>query len=283
MITDFSEPLKLGLVGDNIASSRAPQLHVTAGRLSGLDVTYERLVPRDLGKTFGEVFEFAKRSGFAGLNITYPYKEQVVARVTIDDPHVRTMGAVNTVVFTADGPRGYNTDHSGFVQAYRHVLAGTLPGTVCLIGSGGAGKAVAVGLADLKAKVIRCVDLDAHKAQALADRLVSLDSDTSVEVFTDAVAAARGADGLVNCTPVGMTGLEGTPLIADAMNGASWAFDAIYTPVETQFLKDAESAGLAVMSGYELFLGQGVDAWHIFTGLPLNRDDLRTAISGGPE
>ena len=283
MITALSKPVRLGLVGDNIASSRAPLLHVTAGKLSGLDVTYERLVPRDLGKTFDEVFEFAKSSGFAGLNITYPYKEQVVARVTIDDPHVRTMGAVNTVVFTADGPRGYNTDYSGFIQAYRSILSETPPGIVCLIGTGGVGKAVAFGLVALKAKVIRCVDVDAHKAQTLADKLVSLNSDTRVEVFTDAVAAAHDADGLVNCTPVGMTGQEGTPLIAEAMKNASWAFDAIYTPVETQFLKDAESAGLAIISGYELFLGQGVDAWQIFTGLPLNRDELRTAISGVPQ
>ncbi len=278
-----SRTVKLGLIGDNIASSRAPHLHVTAGKLSGLDVTYERLVPRNLGKTFDEVFEFAQCSGFTGINITYPYKEQVVARVTIDDPHVRTMAAVNTVVFAHDGPRGYNTDYSGFVQAYRRVLADTLPGTVCLIGTGGVGKAVAFGLVDLKAKAIRCVDLDLQKAQALADALVSLDSDTKVEVFTDAVAAAHDANGLVNCTPVGMAGLEGTPLISDAMNGASWAFDAIYTPVETQFLKDAESAGLTVISGYELFIGQGVDAWHIFTGVPLDRDELRIAISGDPE
>jgi shikimate dehydrogenase len=62
------------------------------------------------------------------------------------------------------------------------------------------------------------------------------------------------------------------------MQGAKWAFDAVYTPVETQFLQDARAAGLTVISGYELFFGQGVDAWDIFTGIPLDHAALRAAI-----
>ena len=67
--------------------------------------------------------------------------------VTIADPLVRAIGAVNTVVFAEDGPQGFNTDYSGFMAAYRAVFGDKPPGTVCLIGTGGVGKAVAFGLA----------------------------------------------------------------------------------------------------------------------------------------
>jgi len=66
------ETIRLGLIGDNIAASRAPDLHHAAARICGIDVKYERLVPRDLGLTFDDVVERAKQDGFRGLNITYP-------------------------------------------------------------------------------------------------------------------------------------------------------------------------------------------------------------------
>lgn len=272
--------LHLGLIGDNIARSQSPRLHRLAGALCGLSVVYDRLIPRDLGQTFEQVFDMAHRTGFRGVNITYPYKEKVTTLVRIPDPLVRAIGAVNTVVFEPDGPVGFNTDHTGFIAAYRGTVGDTPPGTVCLIGTGGVGKAVAFGLIALGADVIRCVDLDASKAEALGAALNAAKSPTKIEVHTDPVAAAKGADGLINCTPVGMVGYGGTPLPFTAMIGATWAFDAVYTPVNTQFLQDAAANGLTVISGYELFFGQGLDAWAIFSGRPVNAASLRQALQG---
>jgi len=273
-----SGPVKLGLIGDNISRSKSPRLHRTAGQLTGHTVSYDRLIPRDIGLSFDEVFEQARLGGFRGINVTYPYKELVTAKVTVTDPLVRAIGAVNTVVFDAGGPHGFNTDYSGFIAAYRAVRGAEEPGTVCLIGTGGVGKAVAFGLIGLKARAIRCADLDPAKAEALAAALRALGSDTEIETSGDARSAAKGADGIINCTPLGMVGIGGTPLPREAMTGAQWAFDAVYTPVETQFLQDADRAGLTVISGYELFFGQGVDAWDIFTGIPLDHAALRAAI-----
>ena len=274
--------LRLGLIGDNITRSRSPRLHREAGRLAGLEVRYDRLIPRDMGQTFDAAFEAARTGGYRGINVTYPYKEKAAARVAVDDPMVRAIGAVNTVLFEPDGPKGFNTDHTGFVRAYGRVRGGAAPGTVCLIGTGGVGRAVAFGLLALGSDVLRCVDLDAAKAQTLADALRRGGSATRIEVASDAVAAAEGADGIVNCSPVGMVGLEGTPLPRGAMKGAAWAFDAVYTPVDTQFLSDAGAEGLAVLSGYELFFAQGVDAWRLFSGEAADEAALRQAI-GGPD
>ena len=272
--------LHLGLIGDNITRSQSPRLHRIAGRLVGLDVVYDRLIPKDLGLTFDEVFDQAKDTGFRGINVTYPYKEQVTSRVTVIDPLVRGIGAVNTVVFADKGPIGYNTDYTGFMAAYRNVLGEGDAGTVCLIGTGGVGKAVAFGLIGLNASCIRCVDLNPDKAIALATSLRGLGTSCKIEVHNDPVVAAQGADGIINCTPLGMVGIGGSPLAAAHMKGAKWAFDAVYTPVETQFIQDAARAGLSVISGYELFFGQGVDAWKIFSGRDADLVALRAEIQG---
>ncbi|MDD9728528.1 saccharopine dehydrogenase NADP-binding domain-containing protein [Mameliella sp. AT18] len=273
-----SDTLLLGLIGDNIARSRAPVLHRLAGAQNGIAVQYDRLVPRDLGEDFEQVFDRCAAGGYRGINVTYPYKERVTARLRVDDPLVQAMGACNTVIFEPDGPRGFNTDFSGFIAAYERVRGKAPTGPVLMIGTGGVGRAVAFGLARLGAPELRLVDRDLAKAEALAEALREAAPEMKVVTGTDATALAAGAGGLVNCTPVGMVGYEGTPLPRAAMAGAVWAFDAVYTPVDTQFLTDAGAEGLDIISGWELFFYQGVHAWAHFAGLPLDEPALRAAL-----
>lgn len=272
-------PIKLGLIGDNIAASQAPRLHRLAGQLTGLPVTYDRLVPAELGLDAQGILAKVRKDGYRGVNVTYPYKEQLAQCVTVADPLVRAIGAVNTVVFDRRRPQGFNTDYTGFIRAYRGQRGAKPPGTVCLIGTGGVGKAVAFGLMALGATCIRCTDLNAGSATALAEALRALGMQTTIQTYDQAEEAAQGADGVINCTPLGMSGIGGTPLPAPAMQGASWAFDAVYTPVDTVFLQTAKQARLEVISGYELFFGQGVEAWDIFTSAPLDHRALRAALA----
>ena len=275
--------LHLGLIGDNIARSRAPRLHQLAGQQTGLDVTYDRLVPKTLGQDFDAVFDACATGGYRGVNITYPFKELAARKVRISDPLVRAIGAVNTVVFEADGPRGHNTDYSGFVAAYRGQRGQTPPATVCMIGTGGVGRAIAFGLVALGAEALHLVDRDAAKAEGLARDLLKAAPALGVTIFPTAEAAAKGASGIVNCTPVGMVGYEGTPVARAALAGADWAFDAVYTPQDTRFLADAEAEGLAVISGYELFIYQGLHAWDIFAGRPLDEARMRADLLSGKD
>jgi shikimate dehydrogenase len=270
--------VRLGLIGDNIAASQSPRLHEIAGGILGRKVVYELLIPRLLGLDFGAVFDRAQAEGFRGLNITYPYKERVVARVAIPEESVRRLGAVNTVVFDRDGARGYNTDYSGFKAAYRTAFGDRPPGVVCMIGAGGVGKAVAFGLLDLGMRDLRIVERDLAKAEDLARALRHARPDLHVTVTGDPAEGAAGAAGLINCTPVGMVGYGGTPLERPLMAGAVWAFDAVYTPVETAFLRDAEAEGLRIISGYELYFYQGFHAIEIFHGVSLDEAVLRDAL-----
>jgi shikimate dehydrogenase len=277
--TTMTPDLQLGLIGDNIAASRSPLLHVLAGRQNARRVAYDRLVPAAMGMDFDAVFDHARKAGFRGVNVTYPYKERVVEKLYIPDPLVRAIGACNTVLFTPQGPEGHNTDYSGFVAAYRGLRGDAAPGVVLMIGTGGVGRAVAFGLVALGVTELRLVDRDLPKAEGLARDLRAAAPALVVQVGTDAAALAKGAAGLINCTPVGMVGYGGTPLPRAAMDAPQWAFDAVYTPADTEFLRDAGAAGAAILSGWELFFWQGVHAWALFSdSLPLDLRDLRETL-----
>ena len=273
------ETIRLGLIGDNIAASRAPRLHAIAGRMRGVEASYDLLVPAEQDAGFDELFARCAAGDYRGLNITHPYKERAAARVAIENPLVRAMGAVNTVLFEPAGARGFNTDHSGFIAAWRARFEPARPGIVCQAGAGGVGKAVAFGLAELGAAAVRLVDLDHARAESLAAALRVARPGIEVEVLASLEEAASGAQGIVNCSPVGMVGHEGTPVPREFMRGAAWAFDAVYTPVDTRFLADASAAGLETLSGYELFLEQGADCSELFLGGPVDRARLRQALA----
>jgi shikimate dehydrogenase len=276
-------PILLGLIGDNIGRSKSPLLHRLAGELCGFDVIYEALIPARMGQPFDAVFETCRREGYRGINITYPYKERAVSKLRIEDPTVAAIAACNTVLFGEGRPLGFNTDYSGFMAAFRHGFPGAAPGVVALAGAGGVGKAISFALAELGATALRLFDPDKAKAEALAEALERRGGPPMEIVITGTIAEAIcEADGVINCTPLGMIGHPGTAVPASLLSGQRWAFDSVYTPVDTQFLLDARRAGLETLSGYELFFHQGVDAFRLFTGVSVDRQALREALARAP-
>jgi shikimate dehydrogenase len=275
---------RLGLIGDNIAASQSPRLHVLAGRLCGLDVTYERLVPAAMGRSFEEIFAWCQEENFAGINVTYPYKEKVTAHVQVPDPAVAAIGACNTVIFDAPTPHGANTDHSGFIRAFQTAFGERKPGHVAMAGAGGVGKAIGFALAGLGCDRLTIFDTNRMRAEPLVEELRAAFS-MPVEIAASIEEAMRDADGLINCTPLGMVGYGGSAFPLSLIGGQTWAFDAVYTPVDTEFLTACTDANIAVLSGYELFFFQGVDAFKLFTGADVDtqalRRDLLTPIKAG--
>jgi shikimate dehydrogenase len=272
--------VRVGLVGDNIAASRAPDLHHAAARLCGIDVVYERLVPSDLGLTFDQVVVRAKADGFRGLNITYPYKEQVLRFATIENPVLEAIGACNTILF-GEPTTGLNTDYTGYIAAFKGRFGDVPPGVVAMAGSGGVGKAIAFALARLGAKSLRLFDIDEHKSQVLAKALQKSEPAMSVHIAPTLQKACDGADGLINCTPMGMVGYGGNAFAGIPPAGRKWVCDAVYTPLETTFLNESKAAGVDILSGYELFLYQGLHAFELFTGRKVDATALRQALATG--
>jgi shikimate dehydrogenase len=270
--------IRLGLIGDNIAASRAPELHRIAGRLCGLEVSYDLLIPKHLELTFDLVFDWARDQGYRGLNITYPYKEAVVRRLEKQDESVRLPGACNTVLFDPSGPAGFNTDYTGFQAAFRKTFKGCDPGAVALAGCGGAGRAISFALVQLGAPALHLFDTDSRRADALGKALSAGAPHINISIAESIYQACEGADGLINCTPLGMVGYGGSAFPTELTPGRRWVFDAVYTPMQTPLLQTAGAAGVSTMSGYELFFNQGVDAFHIFTGQKVDYRALREAL-----
>lgn len=275
------QPRKLGLIGNGIQRSSAPRLHRLAASLCDLALTYDLIDLQEQDPAnFETVLAQCAADGYWGVNVTYPFKERAAKVVEIPSPVVQQIGAVNTVIF-GDGQssKGYNTDYTGFLRAYQQRFPNQAPGVVGIVGTGGVGRPVAFGLAQLGARELRLYDLDTAKALALAKLIQQTMPQVLVQVCPDVRATVEGVDGLVNCTPVGMYQHPGTPLPPTLIQHQRWAFDVIYTPLETEFLAAAHARGLAVMRGYELFFYQGVDAFAHFTGRAVAEEPLRQALA----
>ncbi len=276
------DEIRLALIGTGIDRSRAPRLHEAAGRLCGLRVRYA-LRPLDDASPGALEAAIARcvEDGCTGINITHPFKERAVALVDRPSPEVQRLASLNTVRFAAGGAReGFNTDHSGFMAAYRRAFGDESPGTVGIAGAGGAGRAVAFALAALGARRVRLYDREPARAEALSVALGAAAPGTPVDACACPEAVAEGADGLVNCTPLGMHHVPGSALPPALLAGRRWVFDAVYTPPETEFVRAARAAGARVLGGYELFLYQGIHAFHIFCGADVDEAALRRALEG---
>jgi shikimate dehydrogenase len=260
--------LRLGLVGSGIDMSLAPAFHVLAGKLAGIEVSYE-LIPRDptLAPEFGTFMRRLAADGYHGVNVTVPFKASAARTAAEPSTDVVATGVANTLLLGADGPtHAHNTDLSGFTWAYRRRFGHEPPGTVAVLGAGGVGAATAAALVDLGATAFRLYDVVPERSRTLAAQLRQRDHDIQVDVASSAEDAVAGVDGLVNGTPVGMSWSPGTPVDLTAVESQRWIFDAIYSPIETPLMIRASAVGLARITGFDLFLGQAIDAFEIFTG-----------------
>ena len=268
--------LKLGLIGKGISRSQSARLHVLLGRMCGMDVSYDYLDSDQI-----EDFDLIKQLttcaeiGYAGVNVTHPYKTSARKLITPRKRLPAALGAVNTVVFREDGWRGDNTDFVGFMRGYKKQFGDAKPGTVLQLGAGGVGLATAFGLRGLGADKILVHDKDITRGAELVATLTAADVQAEFVGAENLSDAVRSADGLINCTPVGMNQYPGCPFDVDLLGGQKWAFDAVYTPVETAFLRTATKSGIEVMTGFELFFFQGIEAFEVFSGAEIDADAAR--------
>lgn len=268
--------LKLGLIGKGISRSQSARLHVLLGRMCGMDVTYEYL-DSDMIKNFDLIKQLTTcaETGYAGVNVTHPYKTSARKLITPRKRLPEALGSVNTVVFREDGWCGDNTDFVGFMRGYRGQFGDARPGTVLQMGAGGVGLATAFGLRGLGANKILIHDKDTSRGEELVATLVAANANAAFVGEDDLSDAVRASDGLINCTPVGMNQYPGCPFDADLFGGQKWAFDAVYTPVQTAFLRAAAKSGIDVMTGFELFFFQGIEAFEVFSGVEIDADAAR--------
>jgi shikimate dehydrogenase len=265
-----------GLLGAPIAHSASPAMHERAAEALGGRCHYQliEIAGADCAE-LATLLDGIRRLGFAGINVTFPYKEAVVDLLDDLSPGARAIGAVNTVVVRDGRLTGHNTDTSGFARAVEPLVTASGRGPVAVIGTGGVGKAIAFALAGLGVSEIRIFDTDTAKATQLADQLRDKHS---VRVAADAEDAVAGAAGLVNGTPVGMLPNVGMPVAEALLHAEMWVADAVYSPLWTPLLNAAKAKGAKVMTGRDLAIYQAADAFALFTGLAPSTDEMGIAF-----
>ena len=256
---------RCGLIGAGIGTSLSPALHEAEGRHHGLDLTYT-LIDVDGSADLGELLDRAEAEGFAGLNITYPFKQRAATLLGRLSPQARAIGAVNTIVLRDGRRTGHNTDAPGFAEAFHLSLPDVEIERIVLLGAGGAGAACAHALLDLGVGHLTVVDPDADRRGALGEALTARFDADRIALAAPETLSLRDADGLVNASPVGMASHPGLPLPVDLLHDGLWINDVIYMPVDTDLLIAARARGLRAVGGAAMCVFQAAAAFELFTG-----------------
>jgi shikimate dehydrogenase len=265
-----------GLIGAPIAHSASPAMHERAAEALGVRCHYHLIEVAGAGREqLRALLDGVRNLGFAGVNVTFPYKEAAVDLLDELSPGAAAIGAVNTVVVRNNGLIGHNTDTTGFARAVENLVTGSGHGAIAVIGAGGVGKAIGFALAGLLVSELRIFDTDRAKAEHLAGLLKGQRGIRIADSIEDALS---GAVGVVNATPVGMLPSRATPVPEALLRRDLWVADAVYSPLWTPLLTAAKAKGAKVMTGRDLAIYQAADAFELFTGLQPSTVEMGNAF-----
>lgn len=238
---------KNGLLGRNLGHSYSPQIHSYLGNYS-----YELFE-----KEPEELENFLRSGDFSGINVTVPYKKDVIPYLDELTPTAARMGAVNTVVRREGKLIGHNTDYFGFLTMVHQSGLDVGGKKVLVLGSGGASNTAVAVLKELGANVI----------------IISRNGTNNygnIHLHQDAAL-------LVNTTPVGMYPHNGeSPIDLATLPNLEGVLDVIYNPARTKLLLDAENRGLVTMNGLLMLVAQAKEAAEWFTGCPIDDSIIAT-------
>ncbi len=272
----------VGLLGANIQGSMSPALFADAFAAAGIDGYYHLLDADRLPGRLPQLFDAIKAAGFAGANVTFPFKQEIMPLLDAVDPGAAQVGAVNTVVFAPDGrATGYNFDRAGWRNSFDERIgsAGAKDATVVQIGAGGAGRAVAFALMDLGVAELVLHDLEIARAKALQADLSRHCGPSRCRLAQDLERDIAAAAGVINATQVGMRGFPGNPVPVAALKATHWAADVIYTPMQTEFHKAAAAKGARTLNGSGMCVHQAIEAFAQLTGVAPDPARLRRAFT----
>jgi 3-dehydroquinate dehydratase/shikimate dehydrogenase len=263
-----------GLVGRPVAHSISPQIHNAAFASLGTNAVYIPFEVRDLKAFFKRMVHPRTREidwRLRGLSITAPHKSDVLAELDWIEPGAREIGAVNTVVLEDGRLCGYNTDASAFIAQLKNQFGSLQNARVAIIGAGGAASAALYTLNQENA-LVTVFARDQRKAKVLADRW-----STSYRELQGAVFAEF--DVVINATPLGTKGLGEfeTPATAQQLRGARLAYDLVYNPQVTQFLREAQVAGCEMLAGLPMLLAQAAQQLQLWTGVTPSMEIMKSA------
>lgn len=261
----------VGLVGSGIQLSRTPSMHMAEAARQGIKYSYQKIDVDSLSGTppsLAEIIRSAELCGFIGLNITFPFKKEVMQHLDVLSETAMAVDAVNTVVFMNGKRVGLNTDMWGFAESFRSNMAEVKRENVLLVGTGGAGVAVANALIECGVENLFLHDVNYPNACKLAESLAKRTGKAAaVEVLKDLNELSENLNGIVNATPVGMKKTPGSAFPIELLCEQYWVADIVYFPLETELLRAAKEKGCKILPGSGMAVYQAALAFELFTGV----------------
>lgn len=251
---DHQKQIKFGLIGEKLGHSYSKTIHEQLASYS-----YE-LMP--LKKE--ELDNFMKTHDFKAINVTIPYKREVIPYLDEIDENAKKIGAVNTIVNKNGLLYGYNTDYHGFLYTLRHNQISVANKKVLVIGNGGAAMAV---FAVLRQEAAADIIVVKHKEEL------------GTVTYQEAATFHSDAAIIINTSPVGMfPNTESTPMDLSPYHSCEAVVDLIYNPRQTLFLKQAADLGIKSVNGLEMLIAQAKYAVEYFLSITIPDEKIETII-----
>ncbi|HEV3167787.1 MAG TPA: shikimate dehydrogenase [Isosphaeraceae bacterium] len=253
------------VIGDPIQHSLSPAIHNAAYRELGMNkVMLPLLIPDEKLQESLDALEWLDLKGLA---VTIPHKEEIIKLLDQEDGAVERTGSCNTVVIENGRWVGYNTDYRAAMDSLEEAMGGRtdsdisplLNKQVMVLGAGGVARSIAYGLMRRGAGVILC-----NRSE---ERAIKLAEEVGCRTVDWAMRAGTLADVLINCTPVGMhPNVDETPIPPAGFKPGMIAFDTVYHPESTMFVKLARDRTCTTITGVDMFVRQAALQFKQFTG-----------------
>ncbi len=269
-----------GVLGNPVEHSLSPAIHNAAFQHLGLNYVYLAFRVEQVKEAIQGIRALGNIRGFS---VTIPHKVTAMAFLDTIDDTAKHIGAINTIVKTDGILAGYNTDALGALQALRQANVPLSGKQVLIVGSGGAARAIAFGIAlhEPIAGITLIGILDDERANLAADLRKSStipihEQHLSEETLEHAI---KGSQILIHCTPLGMhPKVEGTCVPTHLLLPHLTVMDIVYNPRETRLLREAREAGCTTIPGLEMFLHQAIAQFELWTGQSAPTEVMRKIL-----
>lgn len=250
-----------GLIGEKLPHSLSPKIHNTLFKALDIEAAYKlfEVEKEDLSKSVDSL----KILKIKGVNVTIPYKQDIMKYLDSISEEAKKIGAVNTIFLNNGKLYGYNTDYFGFGTIIKNNHIEVKDNIAMVLGNGGAAKAVITYLLDEGIKKIYLVSRKSKDNSGYEDERIECKS-------YEEISHIKG-DILINSTPLGMyPHIDEAPVHEDIISNFNVLIDIIYNPKETEFLKIGKALNKKVCGGIEMLVGQAIKAEEIWQGVPLD-------------
>lgn len=238
--------MKYGLIGEHLTHSYSCEIHA---QIADYEYELHELKPSELG-------EFLTKREFNAINVTIPYKQDVIPYLDEISETAKRIGAVNTIVNRGGRLYGDNTDFPGMLALAKHIGIDMKGKKVLILGTGGASKTGHALAEYMGAESVYYVSRSGKNGSVTYEQAVSEHSDAQV---------------IINATPVGMfPKQDGKPIDISAFPKLEGVLDAIYNPLRTNLVLDAQEKGIPAEGGLYMLSAQAVHAAAVFQDIPLD-------------